>query len=93
MIGIYWLVDIALVIGDVVLAGLIARNYYSIGFTKIGKLLLYLSIIFLVQGIAMLIAYSKWAMMGYDETIALPSLVITASSLIGMAFLYYISKM
>ncbi|MGC8596372.1 MAG: hypothetical protein ACP5NY_00480 [Thermocladium sp.] len=93
MIGIYWIIDIVLVFGDLLLTIMIVRNYYSIGFTRIGRLLLVASLMFLLEGLVMLVTYYKWAIMGYDETIALPSLAITASSLVGMAILYYVSKL
>ncbi len=91
--GYIWYINISLSVIQIIIITLIIRNYLGIGFTKTGKILLGISSVFLIESIVMILAYYNWMIAGIGSFIALPSLVITVMSLIGILLLYIISRL
>lgn len=91
--GYIWYINISLSLIQAVIIALMIRNYLGIGFTRTGKILLSISSVFLVESIVMLLAYYNWMIAGIGSFVALPSLVITVMSLVGVSLLYVISKL
>ncbi len=93
MIGIYWAVDLVLVLVEAIFLVLTLRNYSPIGDTHVGKLLIAVSAIFLTQSALMFVFFLIWAEMGYTVAVAGPLLVISGLGALGSAILYRISSM
>ncbi|WP_292000231.1 hypothetical protein [Caldivirga sp.] len=91
--GYLWGINIALSIIQVLILGLMIRNYTGIGFTRTGKMLIGVSVVFLMESIVMTITYYSWAVAGMGPTIALPALVITVMNLSGILILYLVSRL
>ncbi len=87
-----WTIDLFLASLEVVLAILILMAYLKLWRTQIGKILVTMALVFLVHGVVMIVAFSMWSM-HYREYVALPSMAIALSGVVGLALLYYITKM
>ncbi|WP_229709970.1 hypothetical protein [Vulcanisaeta souniana] len=72
---------------------LILRNYLNIGFTRIGKILLSVSIILLVESILMITIYYMWLSWGLGMVVAAPTLLIASLNLVVISLLYAISRL
>ena len=88
-----WYVDIGAAAIQTIIVILIFRNYLGIGVTKIGKILLSVSIILLVESISMLVIYYMWLSWGLGMEVAAPTLLITILNLIVISLLYVISRL
>lgn len=89
-----WITNIALVIIQTIIVAFILREYLDAGFTPVGRLLISAAFLFLVQSIILLSSYYYWWMLrNTDYHVAIPLLVSTLLSLIGLYFLYRISKL
>ncbi len=93
MIGIYWIFNLVLVFVEAVFLTLTLRNYSLLRNTTVGKLLVAVSAIFLVQSISMFVSFLIWAEMGYTVNVAGPLLMISGLGALGSAILYRISSM
>ncbi len=93
MIGVYWIVDLVLVLVEILFLMLTLRNYFTLGNTPVGRLLVAVSAIFLIQSTLMFIFFLHWAEMGYTVSVAGPLLMVSGLGALGSAILYRISSM
>jgi len=87
-----WMVLEAIVIGQLVVALLIAYSLRSVKTTPLGKKLMSVATIFLAQSIIAIVIYQKWSKMGYGVDISGPLLGVSSLSLLGLLLLYAIIK-
>ncbi|WP_243681502.1 hypothetical protein [Vulcanisaeta souniana] len=86
--------DIGVAIVQTIIVILILRNYLNIGFTRIGKILLSVSIILLVESILMITIYYMWLSWGgLGMVVAAPTLLIASLNLVVISLLYAISRL
>ncbi|ADN51529.1 hypothetical protein [Vulcanisaeta distributa] len=88
-----WYVDIGIAAVQTIIVLLILRNYVSVGFTRIGKILLSISVILLVESILMVTIYYMWSTWGLGMEVAAPTLLITVLNLVAISLLYIISRL
>ncbi|MGC8606371.1 MAG: hypothetical protein ACP5L5_02295 [Vulcanisaeta sp.] len=88
-----WYIDIALAVVQALITVLIIRNYASIGFKGLGKLLISLSIMLLIESLFMTTVYYVWAINDMGMLISLPALMITLFNVVAVFILYLISRM
>ncbi|MGC8607057.1 MAG: hypothetical protein ACP5GZ_04250 [Vulcanisaeta sp.] len=88
-----WYIDIGAAVAQTVIVALIFRNYLGIGFTKIGRILLSVSAILLVESISMIAIYYMWLSLGLGMEVAAPTLLITILNLVVISLLYVISRL
>ncbi|WP_297068731.1 hypothetical protein [Thermococcus sp.] len=93
MIGIYWQVNILIVLIELALALLLLRNYLGLKETRLGKKLFGVSLVFVGQSVLAIVFYVHWAEMGYGKAVAGPLLLLSLSGLIGVGLLYSVSRM
>lgn len=93
MIGLYWKVNIFIVLIELVLALMLLRNYLGMKNTKLGKRLFGVSIVFIVQSLLAIAFYIHWASMGFGKEVAGPLLLLSLSGLFGVSLLYSVSRM
>ncbi len=93
MIGIYWQVNILIVLIELALALLLLRNYLGLKETRLGKKLFGVSLVFVGQSVLAIVFYVHWAEMGYGKAVAMPLLLLSLSGLIGVGLLYSVSRM
>ncbi|ADY00773.1 hypothetical protein VMUT_0562 [Vulcanisaeta moutnovskia 768-28] len=88
-----WYIDIGAAVAQTVIVALIFKNYLGIGFTKIGRILLSVSAILLVESISMIAIYYMWLSLGLGMEVAAPTLLITILNLVVISLLYVISRL
>ena len=93
MMGIYWQINILIVLIELSLALLLLKNYMGMKDTKLGKRLFGLSLVFVAQSVLAIVFYIHWAGMGLGKTVAGPLLLLSLSGLLGVGLLYWISRM
>lgn len=88
-----WMIDIVMVTIQTFIVAFILREYLDTGFTPIGKLLISISLLFLVQSMVLLASYYYWWVLSEgDYRLSLPLLVSTTLNLVGLYLLYRVSK-
>ncbi|WP_297501275.1 hypothetical protein [Thermococcus sp.] len=93
MIGLYWQVNILIVLIELALALLLLRNYLGMKDTRLGKRLFGIALVFVAQSVLAIAFYIHWAEMGYGKAVAGPLLLLSLSGLLGVGLLYSISRM
>jgi len=93
MMGLYWIVNILIVLTEFALALMLLKNYYSLRNTGVGRKLFGVSLVFLFQSVLAIVFYLHWAGMGLGKSVAGPLLLLSLSGLIGVGLLYSISRM
>ncbi len=87
-----WTMDLFLAALEVLLSALILSAYLKLWRTQVGKILVTMALVFLLQGVVMIVAFTMWSV-HYREYVALPSMAIALSGVVGLSLLYYITKM
>ncbi|GBF09521.1 hypothetical protein apy_12460 [Aeropyrum pernix] len=87
-----WAIALVAAIAQLVLAILLAANYGRISHTPVGKAMVVLAALFLVQGVIATATYYRLASEGYGMELAAPLAAITVASLAGLSILYIISR-
>jgi hypothetical protein len=80
-------------VAQAVLTFLIIRNYIGIGGTRVGRLLLVVSLALLAGSLFAATTYYIWDAMGMDTVVAIPSLVITTINFLVTLTLYMVSRL
>ncbi|WP_461864388.1 hypothetical protein [Thermococcus sp.] len=91
--GIYWQINILIVLIELSLALLLLKNYIGMKNTRLGKRLFALSLVFVAQSVLAIAFYIHWARMGLGKAVAEPLLLLSLSGLLGVGLLYWISRM
>ncbi len=91
--GIYWQINILIVLIELSLALLLLKNYIGMKNTRLGKRLFALSLVFVAQSVLAIAFYIHWAGMGLGKAVAEPLLLLSLSGLLGVGLLYWISRM
>ncbi len=89
-----WYIDIGAAAAQMIIVALIFRNYLGgVGFTRIGKILLSVSAILLIESISMIAIYYMWLSLNLGMEVAAPTLLITVLNLVVISLLYIISRL
>ncbi|WP_297091666.1 hypothetical protein [Thermococcus sp.] len=91
--GIYWQINLLIVLTELILALMLLRNYLEMKDTKLGKKLFGVSLVFVIQSLLAIVFYVRWAGMGMGKEVAGPLLLLSLSGLFGVSLLYSISRM
>ncbi|WP_243666247.1 hypothetical protein [Vulcanisaeta sp. JCM 16159] len=76
-----------------IIVALILKNYLGVGFTRIGRILLSVSVILLIESVSMIAIYYVWSTWGLGMEVAAPILLITVLNLIAISLLYIKSRL
>lgn len=87
-----WVVLEAIVLGQLVVALLIAYSLRSVTTTPLGRKLMGVALVFVAQSVMAVAIYQKWSGMGYGVDISGPLLGVSSLSLVGLLLLYVIVR-